>query len=155
MNNTTNNQSYLRTSRYFPEDPHQLSVECNKAYVDTSNAVNSRMIGTFPANRSVVTGESWYLTGSNKKQTIRQVYPFTSTANIPHGINTTDITGFTRLFGSYSDGTNFYGLISGSNVAIAGQLSFYLTPINIVFVVGAGSPAVTSGRLVLEWLSSI
>ncbi len=151
--NITNQVAFLRTSREFPEEIHQLTVECNKAYLDTANAVNVRTIGIFPVNVSAITGESFYFT-NQRQQTLRQVYPFTTTANIPHGIKLGSFR-ISRAYGQYTDGTNWYGLIFGSSVAVVGQISFYVTPMNIIFVSGAGAPVLTSGFLVLEYLSPV
>jgi hypothetical protein len=148
-----NQIAYLRTSREFPEEIHQLSVEVNKSYIDIANAINVRTIGIFPTNRPAVTGESYYLVNNQKQQTLRQVYTFTTTSSIAHGITVTTPNQFTSCFGSYTDGTNSYGLIFATSVAIAGQITFYVTSSQIVFVVGAGAPALTSGRIVLQWLS--
>lgn len=151
--NVVNQVAYLRTSRNFPVEVEQLTVEVNKAYVDTANAVNNRIISIFPTNRPAINGESWFIRNNQRQQGFRQVYVFTTTANIPHGINFATVDRFTRNFGEFTDGTNWYGLINGSNVAIAGQISFYLTPTDIVFLSGGGAPALTRGNIVLEWLS--
>lgn len=152
---TVQQSPFLRQQRNFPNDNIQaLTVEIDRSYIDIATKVNNRTIGTYAVNFPIVTGEEWFLSGQAKKQqTLRQVYSFTSTANIAHGIITTQITGFTRLYGTFTDGTNTYGLVAGSNVAIAGQIGFYITPTNIVFTVGGGSPALMSGLIVLEWLS--
>ncbi len=152
--NVVNQIPYLRTSRDFPEELHQLTVEVDKCYIDIANAVNNRTISIFPTNRPAITGESFFLVNNQRQQTIRQVFTVTSTASIPHGIILTQIFGFSRMYGQYTDGTNWYGLISGTSVAIAGQISFYISPTNIVFNVGAGAPALTSGLIILEWISS-
>lgn len=151
--NVVNQVPYLRTSRNFPEDLKQFTIEVNKAYVDTANAVNNRTIGIFPTGRPAVGGESWFVSGNQRQQNLRQVYPFTSTANIPHMINFGAISQFSRMWGQFTDSTNWYGLIAGSSTAIAGQISFYLTPTNIVFVSGANPPSLNNGLIVLEWLS--
>jgi hypothetical protein len=144
---------YLRTSRQFPDDdPQSLSVEVNKAYLDTANAVNARTIAVFPSAVQGVTGEVWYF-GGLKFQGLRRIYPFTSSVNIPHGLNYGSISQFTKCSGSFTDGTNWYGAIYGSNTAIAGQVSFYVTPTNIVILAGSGAPSVVSGTIVLEWVS--
>lgn len=155
-NNIVNQTPYLRTSRNFPVDLQQLVVEVNKSYIDTANAVNSRTISIFPTNRPAINGESWFLFNNQRQQAFRQIYTFTTTANIPHGVMVVDPAQFVRCFGTYTDGTNSYGLIYGSNVAIPGQISFYITATNIVFVVGAGAPTIDPdfpGVVVLEWLS--
>lgn len=159
--NIVNQSPYLRTSRDFPEDPQAMRMELNKAYIDIANAANNRSIGLFPTGKPVVTGDSYYLTGNQKQQSLRQVYQFTATGNIPHGVRTNQIFSFSRAYGWFTDDTNWYGAIYGSNVAIAGQVSFYLTPFvppatpgNIVVLAGAGAPAIVSGIIVLEWLSN-
>lgn len=151
--NVVNQVPYLRTSRDFPTEIEQLTVEINKAYVDTANAVNNRIISLFPTTRPAINGESWFITNNQRQQGFRQVYAFTTTANIAHGINFVNVERFTRNYGEFTDGTNWYGLINGSNVAIAGQISFYVTPTNIVFLTGGGAPALTKGNIVLEWIS--
>ncbi len=158
MNNNASKQGhYLRSSRSFPEDLHLISIEVNKAYIDIANTVNDRIIGLFTSNRPIVNGESWFYDQNRKQQGFRQLYvlgAIVDNMTVAHQIQVSTTAGFTRCYGEYTDGTNWYGLISGSNVAIAGQISFYITPTNIVFRVGAGAPAgVTSGRVVLEWLS--
>ncbi len=158
--NIANQVPYLRTSREFPEDVKKLTTEMSKAYIDTSNAVNNRTIGIFPVNRSAVTGESWFLQGNQRQQGLRQVYTFTSTVDIDIGFKISSISQFTKLDGTYTDGTNWYGVIAGTSVAVAGQILFYValngastTSDVIRFVVGAGAPALTSGKIVLEWIS--
>lgn len=152
--NVVNQTPYLRTSRNFPVDAAQLTIEVNKSYVDIANAVNSRTIGIFPSGNPAVGGESWFINSSNRQQSLRQIYPFTALGNIPHNIKTAGISQFTKCSGSFTDGTNWYGAIFASNVAIAGQISFYITPTNIVILAGAGAPTISKGIIVLEWLSN-
>ena len=170
MNNTINRVPYLRTSREFPEELHQLSVEVNRSYVDIAAAVNNRTIGLFPTSRPAINGESWFInpqnpTGFNsqRQQGLRQVYPFTATGTIPTGISFNSVNRFTKPSGSFTDGTNYYGAIYASNVAIAGQVTFYIVPspvlnpttFNIVIIAGGGAPAIQSGIIILEWISDV
>lgn len=154
MNNVVNQIAYLRTSRNYPEDIKDLTQEINKSYVDIANAVNSRTIGIFSVNKPAITGESYFFT-NQRQQALRQVYTFTAVGNIPHGINLNEIYAFSKCSGSFTDGTNYYGCIYASNVAIAGQVSFYINPTNIVILVGGGAPAIVSGFIILEWISDI
>lgn len=153
--NIVNQVPYLRTSRNFPMEAQPLSVEINKSYVDIANAVNNRTISIFPTSRPAGNGESWFLFQNEKQQGFRQVYTFTSKVPIPHGINLLNISQFSKPTGAFTDGTNWYGLLFASNVAIAGQVSFYIDPTNITFLTGAGAPSLTSGTIVLEWLSQV
>lgn len=150
--NVANQTPYLRTSREFPEDLKLLAVEVNRSYIDIATAVNNRTIGIFATNRPIITGDSWFFS-SQRQQSLRRVYQFTNTTNIPHGINVSQVSRFTSMYGTFTDGTNWYGLIDGSNVAIAGQISFYVDPTDIIFLTGAGAPTLTNGTIVLEWLS--
>ncbi len=156
MNNVPNQVSFLRTSREFPQEAKELSVELSKAYIDIANVVNSRIISQFTNNRSAQNGENWFITNNQRQQGLRQVYTFTNTSTFPiaHGLNFTNIERFSRMWGQYTDAAgNWYGIISATSVPIAGQLSFYLTPTNIVFLSGAGVPLMIRGFVVLEWLS--
>lgn len=164
--NISNQVAFLRTSREFPEELHQLTVEVNKTYIDIANAVNNRTIALFPTGRSVLSGENWFLNSSIRQQGLRQVYivpaGIISGSTINIGFKFSSIARFTRAYGEFTDGTNWYGFISGSNVAIAGQISFFLalngastTTDQISFLVGGGAPAITSGVITLEWISKI
>lgn len=159
--NIANSGSYLRTSRNFPGDAQALSVELSKSYVDIASAVNERTIGIF-ATVQTVTGNSWFLGGvspipnNQRQQSIRQVFKFTATGSIPHGINFASVALVAPTsYGSFTDGTNWYGAIFASNVAIAGQVSFYVTPTNVVVIAGAGAPTITSGYIVVEFVATV
>jgi len=151
----TNVSPYLRTSRSFPEDLHEISIEINKAYIDIALCVNQRTIGIFPSNKPCNNGETWYFDSNGRHQGFRQIYTFTSFNPIPHGLDFININTFSRNYGEYTDGTNWYGLISGTSVLIPGQVVFYVTPTNIVFVQNGTQPTITKGILVLEWLSNV
>jgi hypothetical protein len=156
--NIANQSPYLRTSRNFPDNnPQALSVEVNRAYVDTAEKVNDRVIGIFATNTASITGEKWYLSGGNsRQQTLRRVYTFTATGNIAHGLNFSSVSQISpRSYGSFTDGTNWYGAIYAGSTTVAGQVSFYVTSTNIVVGAGAGAPSITNGTIVLEWLSQI
>lgn len=152
--NVTNQVAYLRTTRTFPIDSQALSVEIDRAYVDIANAVNNRTIGIFSNNRSNLTGENWFIT-SQRQQTFRRIYTFTSAGSISHGINISQIYGFTRIYGTFTDGTNWYPLPYVDTTAANNQISVNITSSNIVITAGGGSPpSITSGIIVLEWLAN-
>ena len=149
----TNKVPYLKTSRIYSENIKQLIQEINVSYVDISGAVNDRTIGLFPINKPAIGGENWYIEGQRRQQNLRQVYPFTAAGNVQHNLNLDSVSYFTKCQGSFTDGTNWYGAIYGSNTAIAGQISFYITSTNIVVLSGAGAPTITDGLIVLEWIT--
>lgn len=154
MINIVNSTPFLRTSREFPEDLRIIADQLQKSYVDIANVVNARTIGLFPINNPAITGELYFT--PSKQQTFRQVYTFTSTASINHNIRNVKPGQFINCFGSYTNGTNTFGLFFASSVAIAGQITFYVTSTQIVFLTGAGAPSITpngKGFIVLSWLS--
>lgn len=151
MINPLNSVPYLRTTRLFPETIPELTVELGKAYIDTAEVVNKRTIGIFPVSRPAITGESWFFS-SAKQQGLRQVYSFTTTADIPLGFRVSSIGSITRCYGSYKSGTASFGLINGTSGAIPGQISFYIDNDLIKFVVDGAAPPLQSGFLVVEWI---
>lgn len=156
---------YLPRQRNFPNDNAQaLGVEIDKTYIDIAQRVNARTIGIYTVNFSTITGESWYLQGQpRRRQSLRQVYEFTTLANIDLGFKLDQTSGISLAYGEYFDAAtgNWYGFIFASNVAIAGQRTFYFlntastTTDQIVLLAGAGAPAFTRGRIIVEWLSNI
>ncbi len=156
MTDFLNKAPYLRSQRQFPNDDlKSLSNQTDHAYIDIAQKVNQRIIGTYATNFQVITGEGWFFDGShNLRQSLRQVYTFTAAGNIPHEINWPGLYAVSpRSYGTYTDGTNWYGVIYGtSGGAIPGTVEFYVTPTDIV-VQNAGAPAIVSGFIDLEWIS--
>lgn len=152
---------YLREQRQFPyEDIKELANQSDLAYIDVAANVNVRTIGIFPVNTPAITGESWYTSGQPKKQqTLRQLYLITGPGSYPHGIKLQNITGLTKIYGTFTNSAdktvaNWYPLPYVDTVAIANQVSISVTPTNIVITRGATAPAIVSGFVVLEWLSN-
>ena len=157
--NVSNRAPYLRTTRNYPEDIKQLTVELNKDHTDIAQNLNDRTIGIFTVNLASINGENWFLGQhqnqliNTRQQGLRQVYKITSVSSaLNHGIQLPN-NQLVRAFGNYTDNTNFYGFIWGSTTAITGQISFYVTNTQIVFVPDAGAPTFQSGIIVLEWIS--
>lgn len=149
---------YLIDQRKFPErDVGSLAGQMDRAYIDIAKSVNYRTIGITATEFPAQTGEKWYLQGGvNYQQTLRQLYSFTGAGNIAHGIDFNSVAFVSpRSYGTYTDGTNWYGVIYASSTGIASEVTFYVTATNIVVSVGGGAPAVTSGYILLEWVSQV
>lgn len=157
MNKVINGNPYIRQSRAFPEhDIHNLSVELDKAYIDIANAVNQRTIGLFPVTSSAITGEAWYLNKGQRQQTIRQVYLFNSAGNIVHGIDFNKIGGFTAIYGTFVDTSGvWYPLPYVDVVAADNQINVIVNSTEIIITGGGGGgqPVISSGYVILEWLT--
>lgn len=154
MTTIINRSPYLDNERDFPDDLEKLSKEADRAYIETAQAVNERTIGLYPANRPAITGNAWFPT-SKKLESLRQIYTFDSTANIPHLIEYTTITYMGNSFGSFTDGINWYGLPFLSDTAATGQIGFYIDSTDIIFTVDGAAPSLTNGIIVLEWISNV
>jgi len=156
MNDVLSKSGFLRTTRTFPEDLHQLCVEVNRSYVDIAHNVNSRVIGTFPTNRSIVTGENWYITQAKKQQGVRQVYQWSDTnLTIAHGLDFLSLTNFVRIWGTFFDGTNWQALPYVDVVNATNQINVKVNATSILITKGAGSPpACTKGLICLEYLGN-
>lgn len=163
MNNSINRVPFLRVSRSFPEEIHELSSEVNRSYVDIANAVNNRTIGIYPVNNSSFTGNSYFLT-SKRQQGLRQTYVFTGTSDINIGFKLSSISTVALMYGTYTNTStgSVFGLIPATSVVITGQISFYLavnasstTSDVLKFVVDGAAPALNSGIIVLEWIANV
>lgn len=143
---------YLPISYDFNNEPEVLPSQLNSTYSSIALRLNNREISLYD-QQETLTGQKWTnpLNLQVPNQTFRKVFPFTAAGSTAHNISSlTQVLGW----GGFTDGTNFYGAIHGSNVAIAGQVSFYVTPTNIVILSGAGAPSITSGIIVLEYLKN-
>lgn len=156
MSNTINATPYLRSSREFPQDIRDLAFQSTKAYLEVANAVNQRTIGIFSVNKSAATGEQWYIKNNRKQQTLRQVFTFGAilagaTLSIPYKI--TGIDQFVRIWGTVITSIPDNRPIPYASVTANANIELNVTSSNIVIKVGAASPNVVSGLVVLEWLS--
>lgn len=155
--NITNQISFLRTSRSFPEDAHQLSVEVDRSYLDIANAVNSRTIGLFSSTNPSVTGNSYFFSKNQRQQSLRQIYSFGAiaagaTLNIPY--STKGLTQFAAIYGTCITALPDYRPLPYSSVTANANIELKVTATNIVITVGVASPNITSGLIVLEWISA-
>lgn len=148
---------YLRTSRNFPFETQPLIIELTRSYIDIASKVNERTIGLFPTTRAAINGEMWFITQNQQQQGFRQVYTFTAAGNIAHGLDLTKLSGFTRIYGTFTDGTSWYPLPYVDVVAANNQVNIVVGATNIVITGGGGGaqPAITSGFVVLEWISLV
>lgn len=148
-----NQTPYLPSQLDFPsEQPKQLGIVLDKMYIDIASRINDRTIGIFSVNTPITLGDVYYFAGvQTRQQSQRLMYNVTSTANFNHGIK--NLNRRVHFYGDWTDGTgNWYGFISGTPNAIAGQIVISLSTTQIIFTVGAGAPALTLGQIVIEWI---
>jgi len=144
--------AFLPINQTFSEDDSIFLQQVTNRDRDIARYINIRDIAIYDLIE-VPTGQQWFNPANTqiKRNGFRQVFTFTAAGSFAH-----NITGLTLVtaYGEFTDGTNFYGAIYGSNVAIAGQVSFFVTPTNITVLSGAGAPAIVSGVIVLNYLKN-
>lgn len=159
---STNSQvPYLRTSRDF-NVANELPTTLNKMYIDIANTVNTRTIGIFPTNKHVVTGESWFVQSNQRQQTLRQVYSFGAIAagtelDIPHGI--TSFIQFTKIYGTViTNVPDYRPLPYVDPITLTTGMALLVGTVagvpSIRIILGATAVPVTSGLVILEWMSA-
>lgn len=145
---------YLQTSIFFPDNFEEFRVKFLDIYRDISNNVNIRQIAVFD-QQEFLAGEQWFTTGNpqKKRQTFRKVFEFTDASlTFNHGI--TGIVLCTHIYGSFTNGTNFYPLPYVSAGAITDQVQVVVTPTQVVVTKGGTAPAITNAVLILEYLKN-
>jgi len=160
MSKTFQIQPYLRVQRKFPpESSKDLASQVDQAYIDIAGKINMRMIGVFGLNFFMETGEVWYLQGQPTPQnTFRQVYLFNnSTLTIPHELDFETIDYFTRIYGTFFDGTFWDTLPYIDVVSSTRQINVQVNNTDIIINKGASgsTPTIVKGIIVLEWLSQV
>lgn len=160
MNNIINQTPYIRTSRNFPNEISQLSLEISRTYVDIANAINQRTISIFPKNLPAITGESWFIENNIPQQGFRQIYTWDDTLlvgtqiTIPHSINFGSVFYFVRVWGIFIDGGGVWQTLPYVDVvAITNQIKVSVSSTNIIITKGATAPASSNGLVILEWIT--
>lgn len=156
MTDFFNKTPYLRTSRGFTRNPENLLTQLDKTFEETALAVNERTIGIYPTNKPAVTGNTYFVSRNEKQQSLRRIYPFTSAAlSFNHGINLNEISGLVNIYGTATDGTNWYTLPHVDVTNANNQISITINTTQVVITLGAGTPpSITSGYVVIEYLSN-
>ncbi len=149
---------FLQTFRNFEGDELQLKILLNNAYRDTAYAVNVREISLYD-EVEVQTGQQFFTEGNAQKKRLgfRRSFPFGNIAAggtlvIPHGI--TGITNLTHISGGViTDAPDFRPLPYPSVTANA-NIEVLVDNTDITINVGASSPNIISGIVVIEYLKN-
>lgn len=159
MNNIINQIAFIRTSREFPTDLHQLAQEVNKCYVDIAQALNTRTVGFYPINTPALTGNNYFLNNNQSYLSFRQLFQFGAiaagaTLNIDYG--NISFTQFVAIYGTcITDQPDMRPIPYASVVANANiDIRIDTAAGNIVIAVGAASPNIISGLVIIEWITN-
>lgn len=150
--------AYLATTEVFPKDNEQFLIKLTTKYTDIANAVNDREIAIYQASQQVLTGQVYSTPGDNqtKKYVFRTMFyigavPAGSTLTTAHGI--AGLVQCTHMYGTCITATpNFKPIPFTDAALVTNQIALYADSTNFYVVVGATSPAITSGTVTLEYL---
>ncbi len=142
-----NATQFLQNTKTFSGDLETLSQRVDEAYVDIAKSVNARTIGVYPESAIAATGNSYILNGTkfNSKR-ILILFSAAGSINLPFTYQT-----IFQASGTFTDGTNWYGVIFGSSTTISGQVSFYVSSTQLVIQADGGAPSIVNGYIILEF----
>ncbi len=150
--------AYLQTFRNFEGDSEQVKILLNNSYRDTAEAVNVRTIGTHDLVE-VQDGNQYF----NPVDTQRKRYAYRKTFSIGaitagttntfnHGI--TGISIVTHFYGGVITDVPDYRPLPHPSTTANANIEVIATNTQVNIIVGASSPNVVSGILVLEYLKN-
>jgi len=152
---------FLDKSPIFSKDKEQFLVKVTSLHSDIANAVNSREISVYEEKVQVNTGNQFsipFVAGQplKKKNSYRKVFyfgaippgapPLLIPHNIPNLIECTKIeaTCITAI-------PDFRPIPYVSTILVTDQISILVDAANVVITNGATSPAIVSGKAVIEY----
>lgn len=149
--------SFLITAETFPKDMGQLLIKMTSLHTDIANAVNVREIAIYQDGQAVLTGQQFSVPGSSQQrnQVFRSTYYFgaiAAGATLSFAHNIIGLVQLTHAYGTCVTAIDFRPIPYSSTVALNQQISLRVTATNIEIINGAGSPNITSGIIVLEYL---
>lgn len=148
----SNKTPFVRTFRKFPTDDKQsLATELTRGWIETANAVNSRVIGIVSTDPGI-TGKTYFFNGQ-KFQSIFQLFPISdSNLTISHGIS--NFSQMAVQSGWFTDGSIWYPLPYVDVTNVTNQVMVTTNATQILVVKGSSAPTISSGFVLLEWLQA-
>lgn len=151
--------AFLNTSIVFSENESQKIYELTKLTTDLANYINLREIAQYDLVE-LLTGQQYFdpTNAQRKRQSYRKAFAIGAIAaggneTKAHGINS--FTIMPHFFGGViTDVVDYRPIPFVSTIAVTDQISVQTDSTNYIITVGATSPNVTSGILVLEYLKN-
>jgi len=155
---------FLSTSEVYPENEEQLRVKQTHVYSNIANSVNIREIAIYDLQQ-LLTGQQFFNPADvqNLRYTFRKVFNLGAKASggtytIATGIS--NLVMFTRMYGTCitdaAPGGDYRPIPYVDEATITDQISLKVVPngssYDLLVKVGATSPNVISGMVVLEYI---
>lgn len=150
--------SYLPESVTLPDDQKERDQVLKDLFESTARMVNRKDTGSYEEVEQLTNQQFFGATPQEKRYVYRRVYDIGAiaagaTLNTPHGL--TNVTEYVRMYGTCVTAVvDYRPLPRVSMVNINQQISLDVVGVNIVIINGAGSPNITSGLVVLEYLKN-
>lgn len=150
--------SFLQTYRDFPvKKPDELERVLVQTYVEISQAANSKEVAQYELVETI-TGQQFYnlISPEQKRFTFRKCINFGALGagftNIAHGIS--PLVEFTYIGGTIVCPGNDFRPIPYVGAGATDIVSVRADAVNVIIFVGATMPAITSGRVILEYFKN-
>ena len=152
---------FLNTTEVFPEDDEQLRIKLTDVYQRTASAMNVREISIYDL-QELQNGQQFFDPSDDQatRPVLRKVFELGAkvaggTYTIATGI--TRLSVFTRIYGScITEIVDYRPLPYVDTANVTNQVSITIIPAgassDLVVQVGATSPNITSGIVVLEYI---
>lgn len=150
--------AFLQTYRNFEGDTEQIRILLNNSYRDTAEAVNVRTIGTHDLVE-VQNGQQYFNPANtqNKRYAFRKTFSLDAiatgaTSTFNHAI--TGISIVTHFYGGVITDIPDYRPLPNPSTTANANIEVIVTNTQVSITNGAGSPNITSGILVIEYLKN-
>lgn len=150
--------SFLNTSEVFPKEGEEFLVKLTGVYTKIANIVNIKDIGLYDTVEMLNGQQFFHPSDAQKKRSAyRKVFRFGAvgtgaTSTIAHGI--TNVTMFTRIYGTCVTAVDYRPIPYVDTTVVTNQIGLRVVGSDILVINGAGSAAIVSGIVVLEYLLS-
>jgi hypothetical protein len=145
---------FLPINQTFSQENSQFLIQITNRDRDIARYLNIREIAIYDVSENP-TGEQWPGASTQAKiQAFRKIFFISdSNLNFAHGISFIKLC--THIYGTGTDGTNFYPIPYVDVTNVNNQIMITATQTNVVITKGGGSPpAITNGIAVLEYLKN-
>jgi hypothetical protein len=147
--------NFLPENIVIPTDQDQYKYFLKKTFEEHARFINRKDTGSYDQIEQVINQQYYGATPQVKSEVYRKVFPFAPGGVNPYAFNhnITQITTFTRIYGTCIINANDFRCIPFVSVAALNQgIQIDVTSTQIVITNGVGNPAIQSGIVVLEYL---
>lgn len=149
--------NFVPENYVIPDEPEKLKEFLKRTLEEHSRFINRKDMGQYETVEVQVNQTFPGTTPQDKRQIYRKILTFGAlaiggTAIVPHGV--TGITDFTRIFGTCITAADNRPIPYVSVAAANQGIEVLRIGANIVVRNGGAAPAITSGRIIIEFMKN-